>query len=78
MEKILSEGLRADDFVQDIQLEYGETRLYFHYAFCLVNENKGLLAIFTEHDGYQLFSAYAASVYKVHKEWVYTWSDPET
>lgn len=51
--------------------------LYFRHAFCLVNESKGLLAVFTEHAGYHVFPTYGAFVYNVSKEWVYNWSEPD-
>lgn len=74
---IASQGLRADDFSHDVELGLGDTVLYFRFAFCLVNESKGLLAVFSEHAGYHVFPAYNAWVCNVRKEWVYNWSDSD-
>lgn len=62
--KLISEGLRSDDFTADyveIRFEDG-SYCRFNDAFSIVDHEKHLAAVFTEHCGYHEFSSLGASV----------------
>ncbi len=65
--------LSASDFPpgQSIRIQLPDgSHAFFRYAFIIVNDDSGEIAVFTEHCGYHIFPASGAEVEILHEVWV--------
>ncbi len=68
---IKEKGLSAYDFSPSSHVEVtflDKSFCKFKFAFCVINEEKRLVAVFTEHCGYHVYSTYGAIVREISEE----------
>lgn len=66
-EQIICNGLSAADFAcaKTVRIEIEDQSVCsFNYAFCLIDRGTQMLAVFSEHCGYHVFSVRAAAVWE--------------
>jgi hypothetical protein len=70
-EEIEEKGLSAYDFSPSTSVEilfHDKSCCKFNSAFCVIDEKKRLVAIFTEHCGYHEFFTYGAIIKEISEE----------
>jgi hypothetical protein len=68
---ILQRGLAASDFREDVEISFPDgSTVSFRHAFFVIDSQRQVIAVFTEHCGYHVFPAADSEIYRVRREWV--------
>jgi hypothetical protein len=68
---IRQRGLAASDFREDVEISFPDgSTVAFRHAFVVIDSQRQLIAVFTEHCGYHVFPAIDSEIYRVRREWV--------